>query len=228
MTALAATCLGLAVALSRRTRPGRLRLPATARRGDRRLAAMPLVGVAVVVSAGGLVVLGRIGVVAVVAAGLLVLRHRLRRPPAVDHGQIALCLDLLGGTLAAGAGSAAALEAVASAVPAPVGSAFATAAAALARGEDPARTWTALGDVVPALSDAARVCARAAVSGAAVADELHRLSAALRARTQVERRRRLQRATVWLVLPLGLCFLPAFVLVGVVPLVVAAVPGLLR
>ena len=228
MTAFAATCLGLAVALSRRTRPGRLRLPAKAHRGDRRRAAMPLVGAAVVVSAGGLVAAGRIGVVAVVAAGLLVLRHRLRRPPAVDHGQVALCLDLLGGTLAAGAGSAAALEAVAFAAPEPARRAFTTAAAALARGEEPGPTWTALGDAVPALSDAARVCARAAVSGAAVADEMHRLSAALRARTQVERRRRLQRATVWLVLPLGLCFLPAFVLVGVVPVVVAAVPNLLR
>lgn len=228
MTVLAATCLGLAVAVSRRTRPGRLRLPATARRRDRQRAALPLVGAAVVVGAGGVVVLGRIGVVAVVAAGLLVLRHRLRRPPAVHHGQIALCLDLLGGTLAAGAGSAAALQAVASVVPDPVRPAFTTAAAALARGEDPGQTWTALGAAVPALSEAARVCARAAVSGAAVADELHRLSAALRARTQVERRRRLQRATVWLVLPLGLCFLPAFVLVGVVPVVVAAVPNLLR
>jgi len=228
MTALAATCLGLAVALSRRTRPGRLRLPATALRGDRRRPATPLVGVAVVVGVGGLVVFGWIGVVAVIAAGVLIVRHQLRRPAAVDDGQIALCLDLLGGTLAAGAGWAAALDAVASAAPDPVGAAFTTAAAALARGEDPSRTWTALGDVVPALSEAARVCARAAVSGAAVADELHRLSAALRARAQVERRRRLQRATVWLVLPLGVCFLPAFVLVGVVPVVVAAVPGLLR
>jgi hypothetical protein len=33
---------------------------------------------------------------------------------------------------------------------------------------------------------------------------------------------------VWLVLPLGLCFLPAFVLVGVAPLLVAGVGHLLR
>jgi pilus assembly protein TadC len=30
---------------------------------------------------------------------------------------------------------------------------------------------------------------------------------------------RVARASVWVVLPLGLCFLPAFVLVGVVPIV---------
>jgi len=44
-----------------------------------------------------------------------------------------------------------------------------------------------------------------------------------RADGQVRRRRRLERAGVWLVLPLGLCFLPAFALVAVVPVVLSTV-----
>jgi tight adherence protein B len=35
-----------------------------------------------------------------------------------------------------------------------------------------------------------------------------------------------RRASVWLVVPLGLCFLPAFVLLAVVPLVIGLVPAL--
>lgn len=226
MIAVAGLCLGLAVAVSRRGRPGRGRLPAIPRRPrPRRAWAVVLL----LAFAGlGLALIGPGGLIAVAAAGGLTLRHRLRRKRPFDAGDIALCIDLLGGTLAAGAAPAAALAAVASAAPSAAREAFSTAATALARGDDPGETWSRLADVVPSLGDAARLCGRAAVTGAAVAEELHRLAAALRAGTQVERRRRLQRAAVWQVLPLGLCFLPAFVLVGVIPVVLAAVPGLLR
>lgn len=121
-----------------------------------------------------------------------------------------------------------ALAAARTAAPMRVTLAFANAAAALGRGVDPTATWTQVGVEVPELVAVARLCARAAVSGASIADELHRMAAAHRAALDASRRRRLQRASVWLVLPLGLCFLPAFVLVGVVPLVVGALPGGLR
>jgi len=84
------------------------------------------------------------------------------------------------------------------------------------------------GSDVPEFAAVGRLCSRAAVTGAAVAAELHRVAAAQRTALDTSRRRRLQRASVWLVLPLGLCFLPAFVLVGVVPLVVGAMPAALH
>jgi len=128
--------------------------------------------------------------------------------------------------MASGSAPPAALKAVARAVTGPAGDALAEAATALALGGSPAQAWFGLGAAVPQLARAARACARAASSGAAVSDELFRQAALARADDQVERRRRLQRAGVWLVLPLGLCFLPAFVLVAVVPVVVAALPAL--
>ena len=141
---------------------------------------------------------------------------------------VALCLDLLGTAMACGALPSAALAAVAPGVPGAAGSVLAEAATALSLGAEPARVWAAIASAVPPLRRAARACARASASGAGVAEELFRLAAAARADAQVRRRRSLQRAGVWLVLPLGLCFLPAFVLVAVVPVVLAAVPALSR
>jgi hypothetical protein len=66
---------------------------------------------------------------------------------------------------------------------------------------------------------------RAAESGAAGAREIHRVSARLRSQRRAELSNRAQRAATWVVLPLGLCFLPAFVLVGVVPLALGLAAG---
>jgi hypothetical protein len=155
-------------------------------------------------------------------------RRRLLRRTSVCGMEVALSLDLLGGALGCGCMPAAAAMAAASAAPPALADALRTAATRLSLGEDPGAVWSQVGVMVPALAEGARACARAAATGAAVADELHRLAAAARMAAQVDRRRRLQRAAVWLVLPLGLCFLPAFVLVGVAPVVAGAVPSLLR
>jgi Flp pilus assembly protein TadB len=167
--------------------------------------------------------------IAVVAVVLVVTaRRRILRRTRIDDADVALPLDLLGGALACGCMPAAAAMAAASAAPPVAAEALRAAATRLFLGEDPGAVWALVAVTVPALADGARACARAAATGAAVADELHRLAAAARSRAQIDRRRRLQRAAVWLVLPLGFCFLPAFVLVGVVPVVVGAVPSVLR
>jgi hypothetical protein len=59
-----------------------------------------------------------------------------------------------------------------------------------------------------------------------VAGDLRRFAGELRRSDTAERRGRAQRAAVWVVLPLGLCFLPAFLLLTVPPVVVALLPGL--
>jgi Flp pilus assembly protein TadB len=160
--------------------------------------------------------------------GRPVRRRRAVTPAQAGAGELSLCLDLLAGALACGSAPSTALRAATSAAPKSVARSLTAAATALSAGEPPATTWAAVAAEVPALAEAARVCARAAVTGSAVADELHRLADAARSRSHAERRRRLQRAAVWLVLPLGVCFLPAFVLVGVVPVIIGSVPALLR
>ena len=98
-------------------------------------------------------------------------------------------------------------------------------AAVLARlrlGVDPATVWRDLARH-PQLGGLGRALARAVESGASVADAMQRLSGDLRrtARSDVESRARA--VGVKAAVPLGVCLLPAFVLVGVVPLVAGAV-----
>jgi pilus assembly protein TadC len=233
MSFAAALCVTAAV-LAGRSGRARLRLPSpqprigqdslTRPRSLGRLGGLSLASLAAVLLAVvGPVAVGISGVVVGVA---LVARRRTARrnpPVAIDVG---LCIDLLGAAMACGAAPSAALSAVARGVAGPGSEALAEAATALALGADPAQAWSGVGAAVPQLARAARACARAASSGAGVSQELFRQAAVARADEQVVRRRRLQRAGVWLVLPLGLCFLPAFVLVGVVPVVLSAVPGL--
>jgi pilus assembly protein TadC len=52
------------------------------------------------------------------------------------------------------------------------------------------------------------------------------LASRLRSRRRAAAEHRVRQAAVWLVVPLGLCFLPAFVLVAVVPIVIGLFPSL--
>ena len=173
----------------------------------------------------GVVLLGSRAVVAsVVVMGVAVGARLLRRAKPTDPSDLALALDVLAGCLAGGATVPAALTAARAVSTDRVSRAFATAALALDRGDDPDEAWAFVGEEVPELAAVSRLCARAASTGAPIAPELHRIAASHRTALQASRRRQLQRASVWLVLPLGSCFLPAFVLVGVVPLVLGAMP----
>ena len=64
-----------------------------------------------------------------------------------------------------------------------------------------------------------RAVARAAGTGAPLADSVRRLAADERERARWAALERARRAGVQAVGPLAACFLPAFVLVGVVPVV---------
>jgi len=236
MSVAAAACAAVALLMSR-TRRARLRLavsPAAARRKPRQdwltypSTAVGRAGLVLLAAGTLLALLGPatvVGSAVVVAAALAVRWVKAGRRAHVDI-DAALCIDLLAAAMACGAMPAAALRVTASGLRGAAGDALAEAATALSLGVDPDVVWDRVATAVPPLRGAARACARAASSGAAVADELFRLAATARADAQVDRRRRLQRAGVWLVLPLGLCFLPAFVLVAVVPVVLAAVPAL--
>lgn len=179
---------------------------------------------------------GPLGIVAgaVLAVGGPVALRRLE-PKAVRiqreqlRRDLPLALDLLSACLLGGAALPVAARAVSGGVPGPCGERLAAVAAALAVGSPPAEAWTALagGDPQDPLGPASRALARAAEGGAPVASAVNRMAAQAREDARSRGEQAARRAGVYAVAPLGLCFLPAFVLVGVVPVIAGLVGPLL-
>lgn len=128
--------------------------------------------------------------------------------------QLPAALDLLAACLVAGCTPVGALAAVARAVDAPLNRHLLAVAHGLA---DPATGGEALPEP---LRPVARVLRRAHIAGAPAADALAHVAGEMRAAVVSDVRVGIARLGVRAVLPLGLCFLPAFVLVGVVPIAV--------
>jgi hypothetical protein len=93
----------------------------------------------------------------------------------------------------------------------------------LALGVPPDVAWRAVLDSAE-LAPLGRAMVRAHRSGAAVTDEVARLADELERRAKARVEDRARAVGVKAALPLGLCLLPSFLLMGVVPLVA----GLLR
>ena len=131
-----------------------------------------------------------------------------------------LCADLLASALRAGAPVDRAVAAVADALGGPLGERLERAARSLRMGAEPAEAWTHLSDVA-GTDRLVGAAIRSSASGGALAGALTRLADDLRADRAVVADAAARRAGVLIVLPLGLCFLPAFVLAGLVPVVIA-------
>lgn len=128
-----------------------------------------------------------------------------------------LGIHLLAATLRSGAAVSVALEVVAAAVRGPVGEEFRLLQARLDLGADPATVWSAVaadGPLVPL----GRTMLRAYRSGSSVAGAVDQLSADLRAARRDAVLARARTVEVKAAAPLGVCLLPAFLLLGVVPL----------
>lgn len=138
-------------------------------------------------------------------------RERLER-------DLPTAVDLLATTLAAGSSIEAALVVVARAVGGPVGEELAAIGRRLRLGVDASAVWRAVA-VHDQLGPFGRAALRAHESGASVADAVQRLGAELRARERAQVEARAKTVEVKAAAPLGACFLPAFVLLGVVPMV---------
>lgn len=124
--------------------------------------------------------------------------------------------DLLAVCLGAGLPVAGALAAVGEATPSPLGDELRAVSALYRMGAEPRRAWAG----APAeLAGLGRVLVRAGESGSTVAPALRSLGADSRAAARAATEAALRRAGVWVLAPLGLCFLPAFLCLGVVPLV---------
>jgi pilus assembly protein TadC len=239
---LAAVLAGSAAALVARRRPRRTPSSLLGRAPVRvapepRSAPAPQAACAVAALAA-LVLLPRVAAVAV-ALGLVLAGPRLlagldtgtvRREREQLSRDLPLLLDLLAACLAGGAALPAAACAVGAAVPGPAGDRLGRVAAALAVGTPADLAWRALADddVDDPLGGVARALARSAETGAPVAAALAGLAAEARRESRAAGTRAARRAGVLAVAPLGLCFLPAFVLLGVLPVVVGLAAPVLR
>ncbi|HZZ50829.1 MAG TPA: type II secretion system F family protein [Pseudonocardia sp.] len=127
--------------------------------------------------------------------------------------------DLLAACLRSGLPVPVAVRAIADHMPAQSGTVLRTIADRLALGADSDTAWdTPESSPVHKLAVAAR---RSAHSGAGLADVATHVAAEVRAHAVDQAAARGQRAGVLITGPLGLCFLPAFVALGVVPVVVS-------
>lgn len=177
----------------------------------------------------GLVVGLLIGGVAGVVAALLLapvvaaILHK-RDPPELqrDRRRIAadlpFAVDLMAACLLAGQPVTAATQASATAIAGPLGDRLSWVSAQLRLGADPEPTWAFLARE-PAMAPLSRAMSRAAQSGAPVADVLTRLADDARDATRAASVAAARSVGVKAVAPLGLCFLPAFVLLGIIPVV---------
>lgn len=194
----------------------------------KRWVAAALAGVAVAVLVGGMPGL-LVGGLA--AAGAAVLLGRLEPRGQRDRrarliADLPVAVDLLAACLCGGASWGESVEAVADAVQGPLGDELRGVAAQVRLGADPATAWLALA-AEPELAALARTAARAVDSGAALAPALARLAQDRRRAARADAVARARAAGIRAVAPLGLCFLPAFMLLGVVPAVAGIASTLL-
>ncbi|MGW2046653.1 type II secretion system F family protein [Streptomyces sp. NPDC001858] len=140
--------------------------------------------------------------------------------------QLPLAADLLAACIAAGAGPVIAAQAVGEALAGPVGEALARGAAEVRLGGEPATAWRRLASM-PGAAALARLLERADVSGLPAAGPVARLAADTRAEWTRAATARARRAAVMVTAPVGLCFLPAFIAVGVLPIVIGLAGGVM-
>lgn len=245
---VAAGCLVGAAALTA-TAPGaaRRRLRSLRRPPGRTRPALPVLSIRAVSAlcavATALLLGGWVGLAVGAATGLALDRGLRRLEPRavrVERARAAadlpLAADLMAAALRAGAPVDRAAGAVGAALTGPLGERLLRVSRALRLGATAEEAWRYLAELSrtqrPAadhtgfgrLADAA---VRSAASGAALAGVLTRLAEELRASRAAAADAAARRSGVLVVLPLGLCFLPAFVLAGLVPVIVAVLGDVL-
>jgi pilus assembly protein TadC len=156
--------------------------------------------------------------------GLAQARAVGRAPPDAAR-RVPLVLDLLAAALRSGQPVATAVAVVAPIAGDGHGERLRLVAGLLRFGADPAVAWASLSDSV--LSPVGAAAVRSAESGLRLARGFELLAAELRDEAQVAALARAHRAGVWAMAPLGLCFLPAFACLGVLPVIVGIAHGVL-
>lgn len=190
-------------------------------------AAAVLLAVAVLAAAGPSPVRGR--------AGLTSPQRpvRRRRVPGTDALALAAGLDVFALCLTAGMPVSGAAAATAQHAPPRLAEVLRRGSDLLAMGADPAVAWS-----VPAGADRSaeeasvhavlRLARRSGSSGTALAGGLGELAEQCRDEAARAATAAAERAGVLIAGPLGLCFLPAFVCLGIVPVVAGLAGGVLQ
>ncbi|TRW80075.1 type II secretion system F family protein [Mycolicibacterium sp. 018/SC-01/001] len=146
----------------------------------------------------------------------------------------AAALDALAACLRAGMAVSGGAAAVADGAPPALSAVLRRGADLLALGADPVRAWAdpaegggdSPGDAT--VRAYLRMARRSAASGAALAHGVEDLAATLRAEAVDAAGARAERAAVLIAGPLGLCYLPAFLCLGIVPVVAGLAGDVLR
>ncbi|WP_371781431.1 type II secretion system F family protein [Streptosporangium subroseum] len=187
-----------------------------------------------VASAAGLMAALAVGgtpglVVGVVGFAIVLVVMRRREPPELRRqrarvtADLPLAADLMVACLRAGQPISGAIGVTVEAIGGPLGDRLAWVNGQLRLGAAPESAWQVLASE-RSLAPLARTMSRAALSGAPVADVLIRLADDSRQAARAASSAAAQRVGVQAVAPLGLCFLPAFVFLGIIP-VVAGLAG---
>lgn len=166
-----------------------------------------------------------------------VIEHKMIRwkvPQWARHGAgtdleplaLAGAWELLAACLRSGMPVPMGVRAVAEGLDAPAGPALRRTAELLALGADPTQAWRPAVECA-ATARLAKAARRSGRSGSALAESLTRLAAEVRAGAREQSEARAQRAGVLIAAPLGLCFLPAFLAIGVVPVLIGLATGLI-
>lgn len=146
-------------------------------------------------------------------------------PSGPDPLADASAFDVLAVCLSAGMTVPAAAAATAASAPARLGAVLRRAADLLALGADPDTAWSAVDGPADTGGEALmRLARRSAASGTALAAGVAELAEQSRQDATHAAAAAAERASVLIAGPLGLCFLPAFVCLGVAP-VVAGLAG---
>jgi pilus assembly protein TadC len=148
-----------------------------------------------------------------------------QKPSGPDPLAVASSLDVLAVCLAAGMAVSTAAAATTRSAPPLLAQILRRAADLLAMGADPAVAWCAVsGPVDPQIDALLRLARRSSASGVALADAVSGLATQCRQDATHAAAATAERAGVLIAGPLGLCFLPAFVCLGIVP-VIAGLAG---
>jgi Flp pilus assembly protein TadB len=173
------------------------------------LAPLALVGVGI----GLWVVIGRLE-----APGVRAEREAARR-------DLVPIIELLAAALAAGAPPGRALDVACLALPGAGADRLRVVRAQLRLGADPESSWAAAADD-EILAPLARTMARAQHSGAPIAGAIARLASDLAEQDRAGVEERARAVGVKAAIPLGVCLLPSFLLLGIVPVAVGLLSGI--
>jgi Flp pilus assembly protein TadB len=167
-----------------------------------------------------------------VAAALVVHRAvavaepaELRRQRVQVRADLPLLVLFLATALRAGAATAVAVRQAAASLPGPAADRLLLTADQLLLGLPPERVWSTLA-ADPELGALGNALARAERTGAPVATIVERLADDLATAARAEIEDRARAVGVRAAVPLGVCLLPSFLLLGIVPLVASLVAGL--